>query len=217
MISDLDFSKQKGYNKCITCEDLGVICDGPNFTAMSPERFCEWCRLRKEYIGWTNAHLVEVSGVSKTTVDRIMAGTATGLNGETKSRMTCALIHKRSSNGEAWGQYPCPKGADIPVVSIDPSRDLELAEQRYNELKESDQKKIDFLKAQIEFKENQMLAKDKLLDERAAFMRSKDKTIATLSVLLGISVLLIIISLIVDRLNPDLGFFWRETLSVFIR
>ena len=37
-----------------------------------------------------------------------------------------------------------------------------------------------------------------------------------LAILLGVCVLLIIASLVADRLNPDIGFFWRETLSAFV-
>lgn len=208
MLAVLKTPEETGYNKCISCGSLGVICDGPNLTAVSSDRFCEWCRLRKEYLGWTNAHLVEVAGVSKATVDRIMAGTATGLNGETKSRIVCALIHQKSSDGEAWGKYPCPKGAENIEAHKDMSQALEAAELRYSELKANDQAQIDHLKNENEFYKAQLVNKDRMLDDRAEYLRKKDKTIMALFGLVFLLTFIVAVFLIIDFTNSDLGFFW---------
>ena len=92
----------KPYNQCIKCEYLGVKCDGPNVIAMSKERFCEWCRERKEFLGWSNAKVSEVACVSKTTIERIMSGKVAGLNGETISAVTCALVYGYACAQSSW-------------------------------------------------------------------------------------------------------------------
>lgn len=221
MLTVLKTSENKSYNKCITCEALGVSCDGPNLTAVSTERFCEWCRLRKEHLGWSNAKLIEISGVSKSTVDRVIAGTAQGIYGETKSRIACALIYGVSSDGNAWGQHPCAMAAGEGNLSAEQYRQeldalKEQYEKRIAELTENDRGKIDFLKQQVEFNENQMKEKDILLKERGDFLRAKDRIIALLASLLGLSVFVIVIALLIDMMNPSVGFFWRETLAAMI-
>lgn len=210
------------YNQCLICENLGVTCDGPNMTAMSMERFCEWCRLRKEQYGWSNAHLAELSGVSKGTVDRLIAGLATGITAESKSRVACSLIYKKPYEG-SWGKYPCTLAAHVSNNdAIDPAEVFRLQEQvsllqhQLHTQSQSDREKIDFLKKQIEFKESQMLTKDKQLEDRAWFIKRKDRMIVALAICLGVSVLVIFAGLLIDVLNPNLGFFWRETLTALI-
>lgn len=202
----------KPYNKCIKCDYLGVKCDGPNVIAMSKERFCEWCRQLKEERGWSNAKLAEVAEISKTTIDKMMTGRVAGLNGETISTVTCALIYGYACPDDNWGQFPCAMvPEDLPK---DCPRCADLQQQLEAQSK-NDREKIDFLKQQIAFKEDQMRTKDKHLDERASFLHRKDRIIAILSVLLGVSVLLIFAALFVDLLNPDIGFFWIKHMAAF--
>ena len=207
--------EEKKYNYCIRCEHIGTKCDGPNVISMDLTRFCEWCKLRKEELGWSIDKLAEVSGVGRATVAKIISGKITGLNGETISAITCALVYGYNPNGKGWGRYPCAmialeyeQAADIKQPCPDCARHIEQ--------QKSDREKIEFLKRQIEFKEAQMLAKDKQLEDRAWFIRRKDRMIVTLAILLGVCVLLIIAALAADRLNPDIGFFWREALSAFV-
>lgn len=214
----------KPYNQCINCDCLGVKCDGPNVIAMSKMRFCEWCRDRKDFLGWSNSKLAEISCVSKTTIDRIMTGKIAGLNGETISAVTCALVYGYAAPEETWGKYPCPMGAEATGADeacddckrhLDTlrQREVEQLHEKMEQQSKDDRLKIDFLKQQISFKEDQMLAKDKQLEERADFLRQKNRTIRVLSVLLGISVSLIIAALFVDVINPNIGFFWLDRMA----
>ena len=82
------------------------------------------------------------------------------------------------------------------------------------------QKKIDFLVAQLSGKDEQLKAKDqqiqdrgKLLDERRDFIYRKDKTIALLGVLLAVCVVLIFAALVIDVTNPNMGFFWLDDMA----
>lgn len=159
--------EEKPYNRCINCVHIGKMCDGPNFLAMEIERWCEWCRLRKEYLGWTNAHTAEVANVAKVSVDRIMSVNIKDLRISTMQAVTKALV-----NG-TWGQYPCVLAASSNTITT-------TAEcEKFNEeiaclkaehkaeleaLRADAEKKITFLKDQVRFKEEQMLAKDKLLE-----------------------------------------------------
>lgn len=211
----------KPYNKCIKCDYLGTKCDGPNVIAMSKERYCEWCRQLKEEKGWSNAKLAEVSGISKATIDKMMTNRITGLNGETISTVTCALVYGYSCPDGNWGKFPCAMEApeDAPEgcpKCADLKRQLDF--QTAN-----DREKIDHLKKQVAFAESQLLekdaqirSKDERLQERADFIYRKDRVITILSVLLGISVLLIIGALLIDMFNPNVGFFWVERMAALV-
>lgn len=89
------------YDKCLGCALLGNGCDGPNTMSMSLIRWCEWCYDLKMLRGWTNAKVSELSGVSLTTIDRVMAGTVS----KDIMRSTCADI-TRTLIG-SWGESPC--------------------------------------------------------------------------------------------------------------
>lgn len=154
--------EEKPYNICISCPRIGQTCDGPNFLAMSVERWCEWCHLRRDYLGWKNATISEKSGVSIMTVNRIMAGDSKDLRITTIQAVTKALV-----NG-AWGQSPCVLVTetekeiyvDNPVI-VAQCQHLQntldtLSEEYKNEIaaiREEDRKKIDFLREQITIKD----------------------------------------------------------------
>lgn len=157
--------EEKPYNICISCPKLGQTCDGPNFLAMAVERWCEWCHLRRDYLKWKNQTIADKAGVSKISIDRIMAGDVKDLRITTMQAVTKALV-----NG-VWGHSPCVLVADdeaqryvdnpvivaqcqhlqntIDTLSEDYKR--ELAEVRADA-----QKKIDFLLEQISIKDKQI-------------------------------------------------------------
>lgn len=223
---------EKPYNRCLNCVNIGKKCDGPNFLAMSAERRCEWMRLRKEYLHslepdkWTNAYIAEASGISKVTVSRVLSGDTKDIRISTIESILKVLV-----NG-SWGQHPCAidgeaEPVDNPALlqraeaaeaecvrlraaldSVSQGRQSEIAEAHANA-----QSKIDHLLKETEFLEEQLRAKDKLLDERRDFIRRKDRYIFVLAVLLFVCLAAIITALVVDRLNPDMGFFWRSLFN----
>ena len=157
--------EEKPYNICISCPHIGKECDGPNFLAMSIDRWCEWCHLRKEFLGWTNKKVAEISGVSKVSVDRIMSGDTKDLRISTMQAVTKALV-----NG-CWGQSPCMLvlkaeqeiHTENPVIVAQCQHIQDKIDKLSEEYKaevvairEEAQKKIDFLLDQIALKDKQI-------------------------------------------------------------
>jgi predicted transcriptional regulator len=174
--------EEKPYNICISCAKLGQSCDGPNFLAMSVERWCEWCRLRRDHLKWKNQTIADKAGVSKMSIDRIMAGDVKDLRITTMQTVTRALV-----NG-VWGQSPCVLVTetekeiyvDNPVIiaqcqHLQNTLDTLSAEHKAQlaAFREEAQKKIDFLREQIVFKERQMEAKDRHIDWLQSFIQNK--------------------------------------------
>lgn len=157
--------EEKPYNICVSCPRIGQTCDGPNFLAMPLTRFCEWCRLRRDHLGWKNATLAEKAGVSKISVDRIMNGDSKDLRITTMQAVAKALV-----NG-TWGQAPCVLVTetekeiyvDNPVI-VAQCQQLQntldaMSEERKTELayaRADAQTKIDFLMKQIDIKDKQI-------------------------------------------------------------
>ena len=203
--------EEKPYNACVTCAHIGKNCDGPNFLAMATERWCEWCHLRKDYLNWTNAIIAEKAGISKISVDRIMSGNVKDLRNTTMQAVTKALV-----NG-SWGQYPCAMASvpeketvyvDNPAI-IDQCKKLQATlDNRDAEHRKETAELLAREQRQKEFLRDQIASKDHLLEQRYAFIKRKDRIIALLGTLLGVCLLVIIAALIIDGLNPDIGFFW---------
>ena len=157
--------EEKPYNICISCPKIGVTCDGPNFLAMSVERWCEWCHLRRDFLKWKNQTIADKAGVSKVSIDRIMAKDVKDLRITTMQTVTRALV-----NG-TWGQSPCVLVTetekeiyvDNPVI-VAQCQHLQntldaLSKEHKTELafiREDAQKKIDFLSNQITIKDKQI-------------------------------------------------------------
>ena len=169
--------EEKPYNICISCPKIGQTCDGPNFLAMSVERFCEWCKLRRDYLGWKNQLVADKAGVSKISVERIMAGDSKDLRITTMQAVAKALV-----NG-VWGQSPCVLvtetvkeiRVDNPVI-VAQCQHLQntldtLTEEHKKDLafiREEAQKKIDFLREQVAIK-------DKQIEWMQSFIQHKDQ------------------------------------------
>ena len=154
--------EEKPYNICISCPRIGKTCDGPNFLAMSIDRFCEWCKLRRDYLGWKNQFVADTAHVSRISVDRIMTGDSKDLRITTMQAVAKALV-----NG-VWGQAPCVLVTetekeiyvDNPVIVAqcqNLKNTLDALSEEYRKeiatIREDNQKKIDFLMKQISIKD----------------------------------------------------------------
>lgn len=145
--------EEKPYNLCLNCAHIGKRCDGPNFLAMDTDRLCEWCRLRKNYLKWSNAYIADQAGIAKVSVERIMAGETKDLRISTLRAVLKVLV-----NG-TWGQYPCTMAsADLENLTQEHRADLVAAHA-------ADQRKIDHLLQEVEFLKQQLNEKDKVIND----------------------------------------------------
>ena len=186
----------RNFLSCVTCAHLGNDCNGPNFLAMSPETFCKWFKLRKKYKGWSVEYIAEKSGVSESSLKRILSGNAYDVRLSTLQAIIKVLV------GDSWGDAHC--------ILSESHNDQHLKEAVARE-KEA----VSTLKEYVS-------AKDKRLDERMAFLHIKDAEIDELkkerkffrfltilvSFLLFSCLLYIIVTLILDYRSPLRGFWW---------
>lgn len=116
--------EENPYNQCIYCIDIGKLCDGPDFLALSIRGMSAWCRLRKDYLHaldskWTNAYVAELAHVAKISVDRFLAGKIEDIKLSTIARIIQVLVTQSEATDGAWGKHPCPRGA-LPRKDLAP-------------------------------------------------------------------------------------------------
>lgn len=200
---------EKPYNLCLNCVRIGTLCDGPNFLAMPVERWCEWCRLRKQILGLTNTEIADRAVLSLTSVRRALAGDVKDLRISTMQAITRVLV-----NG-TWGQYPCPLAADasdaLPEIPALIAR-AEAAEQERDQLQATldalssghkgdldalraeDQRKIDHLIAELSDEKTLRIADrerhEVLQDQSYDYLKRKDRYIVFACSMLALSMLL---------------------------
>ena len=194
------------YLDCLRCQKLGKSCDGPNFLALSAAQILDWCKQRKAILGWTNLKLGEMSGTPKGTIDRLLSGSYMDYRYETIRPILKALV-----GCEAWGENPCdtPEPEPTPAMTEKLEQQAEalrlLKKENYrlaHQLEIERRDRIHLEESRKESAETLQFVKDQLKGRRAA--------IIALAVALGVLFALIIFALVVDRLNPDKGFFWLE-------
>lgn len=185
------------YTECITCQKIGISCDGPNFVAMSAQELLTWCKARKAHLHLTNGRLAELSGMPKGTIDRLFAGDHVDFRYETIRPLIKALA------GGDWSGNPCPD----PGEDIDAALD-DLRKQHAAEIAWRDDKIKHFTEENDRLRNHFEKENGHLMEEN----KRKNRYIAVLGVLAIVALLYIIVTLIIDVTDPSRGYYWLEGL-----
>lgn len=126
--------------KCITCENLGVSCAGPNFLVMTSHEVIEWCKKRKKFLGMTRKKLEELSGVPMGTLNRFFDGKNSFFYFETARPIIKVLV------SGAWAVDTClatrAPVQDVPDVLLLAKIENLEAENNFLKRENSDYKSI---------------------------------------------------------------------------
>ena len=176
------------YEKCLNCEKLGTSCNCMSFVKMSSHEIIEWCKKKKTLLHITNEALANMSGVPVGTINRIFAGKGSDYYYETLRPIIKALV-----SGD-WAEDNCPNIEETEEIK-ERSKDIiaRLEQER------------DFLKQEIINVRQQAQKEIALL---MPLLRFRKHTIIVLGSLLGVALALILTALIIDSLNPNVGFFF---------
>ena len=169
---------------CITCEDLGNTCKGSSLSAMTVEQCSVWCRLRKEFVGITNEQISQGTGISIKTVANFLAGNVDDV------KLTTALTIMKYLCYGFKGVCPCLKQmindtADTPYpVNAQKlqqyEKDIQRLEKQIVDLICENQKKIDFLKSELEKRTLSLMKRDEIIEKKDAIIEKKDAIIERL-------------------------------------
>ena len=203
-----EVTREKPFNKCFKCEYLRSGCSGPNLAVMTVERACEFLQICRQQLGYSYQKVADLSMLSVITVKRILTGQIKDPGFMTMQALSFVLV------GDPNGKHPCAidlfgEETKTALTACKEAKDaLARKDAEFDRLREDDRAKINFLKQQVDFQGAQMVEKDRLMHERYDFLKRKDRIILLLGLLLSVCLLAIIGALVIDKLNPDIGFFW---------
>ena len=193
------------YSDCIRCQKLGKECDGPKFVSMPPQELIAWCKERKKHLGLTNAKIAELTNMPQGTVDSVLSNSHPDFKFGTIRPILQVLV------GGEWLCDPCvdPTGTGVAQLK-EHIRHLE------SEIAWRDDR-ITHYKGQVESMQTLIANTNARHAHSQEFLReqirSRNKAVAVLGTCLGICLLVIIAALVMDKLNPDMGFFWLDGLA----
>ena len=182
MKSNSEFNSIK-FEKCNGCDRIGIDCI-PYLVSLSSDDLLEWCRIRKKQLRMTNEELAEKANSAMGTINRLFSSKRTDFMYSSMQPIVFALLGI--------------DGDDISCTKPD-TKELERKhKEEIERIRQEDKRMIDFLNKQLAQEQKQAI--------------SRQKTIRWLVVALIVLLVLIIVALLVDRLNPNIGFFWLKTL-----
>lgn len=184
------------YDECYACDYLSSQCDGPGLLTMPLIRWCIWCAKVAALRELTYARIAEQSGVSLSTVTRILS-----LDPPDNIRLHTAAAITKVIVGSA-GKHPCAKhihavhsgrveslerevealsdrveelGVELEETRMDRDKlknTLTGIHESYNaeieKVRAEAQRKIDFLTKEIERKNQLILQQDERIDKLIA-------------------------------------------------
>lgn len=164
------------YEKCITCDSIGVSCV-PNLTRMEFHEIIQWCIKRQKHLGWTNQVLAERSNVPVGTITRIKAGDYLDCKYSTIRSILIALI------GGTTDEFPCNKQVEKELQQMEAlerqaaklsavEKENEELKARLNEIDELHRKDIRAVKE--EYQEQLTFLKDELKAWRSWHQKTED-------------------------------------------
>ena len=112
------------YDRCLSCKYLELGCGGPRTSSMSLERWASFMHALKKKHGFTNERISELSGVSLSTVDRIMKGKIT------KDIMWSTVCEIERVLFASDGEWPCALSSndqDVEAALAMARKDEEIA------------------------------------------------------------------------------------------
>lgn len=198
------------HNECTTCVNAGRECL-PFLLSLSSTELLDWCRERKMQIRMTNSDIAGKSGVPLGTVNRVLASQTTDTRVSTILPIILALL-----DVEQEDVLVCP-AHQTTLEGKELAEKLQQLEEENDELKQRVQDirqhgHEDSVAVKQEFHERIDFLREQLHHEQET-SESRKKAVITLAICLGLTLLLIIVALIIDRLDPNIGFFWRSAFS----
>lgn len=172
--------------KCVNCVRSGKNCI-PRVLFFTASELLQWCKERKKFLNLSNGEIADKTNVPKGTVDRLFsAHEYTEFRFSSIQPIVCFLI----------GCTPEEMDCEATDSTEDLRITIEEKDAQLNALKED----IDRINSEH----------NKSLNFARNYMKYQRRIIAILGGLFIFTLILIIVALVVDRANPNIGFFWTN-------
>jgi len=192
------------YENCATCTKPGKSCYGPRLEKIPGNEAIALCKARKVFLGLSNQRIADMANMSKGTIDGLFSSAHADFRHETMRPVWNVLF------GGEMPEDTCDSITDGERAAYEEKirkleHDLEWRDDKIKQLQETNASM-----QMLITNSNKRNTADK--DFLRSQVKSKNKVIVVLALLLSLSLLLIFSALIIDRINPDIGFFWISKL-----
>lgn len=181
---------------CASCERLGKKCYGPRAIDLPAKQLLDFCRRRREYLGWTYNKTADEAKVARGTVTRLFTGEAEDFKHETIRPIYHALT------GVDMNSFVRPM--DGPAIEELQAENEKLKAELEKAIAEKDAI-AEKVRAEVRAENREHI------EDLRRYNQNKLKAIIVLAILLLASLLVIITALIIDRRDPSRGYFWMES------
>lgn len=191
-------------DRCHECQHPGKDCI-PHLMALAATDLLTWCKERKKQLNLSNAEIAEKSGIPKGTIDRIFGkGVFAEFRFSTIQPVIRVLLRCNAEDFDCMRET-----SDQQLLNtIDRQKDyIETLEKEKAYLKAHEERyTVEMQETKRENAEN--------LKALKVLCRIRLKIIIALSSVLFFTFAVIIIALLIDKANPDTGFFWRTVKAL---
>lgn len=192
---------------CANCEHLGRDC--PKKLMLLPlDELIDWClHIMKQY-RITHEGLAKLSGVPKGTIDRVLAKQSADCKYSTIHTIVCTLFECMGVSSVCLDDVTAEEVVRTDALAMQ-NAELQAALDSSEKERRALQSRVeDFVESRSLMKE-QIVKKDASIDSLTTTINDQRRAIKFLAALLGGALLVIIAALLADKLNPNMGFFWR--------
>lgn len=198
-------------NNCTTCERLGRDC--PKKLLLLPlDELIDWLQHLMAQNKITHETMARISGVPKGTIDRIMAKQSADCRYSTMHALVCGLFDHLGMSATCANDIADTGAAHAEELERRIA-DLQLALDASEKERQALQDRAADFDERRAFLREQIAKKDARIDALTNAVKGNRKVIKSLAILLCVAAIVIIGALVVDRLNPDVGYIWRAAAS----
>lgn len=192
-------------DKCKKCLHYGKDCL-PHLLVVNNTQLADWCKIRRQSLHMSIEELAHKSGIPQSTLERVLSHK--GVDCYFSTLQPVIRVLTGCTQDEMQCKNPSGQSENSLIATI------HYKDDAIRRLEEENKRQAEYInQLQIMAKEDIERAK-KEEAESLDFMKRQNKQniriIGTLSIALGITLLIIIAALVIDRLNGDIGFFWLK-------
>ena len=192
---------------CSNCDHLGRDC--PKKLMLLPlDELIDWCHYVMEKNKLTHEYVAHLANIPKGTIDRVMTKKSADCYYSTVHAIVVALfeylgissicLDEATMEADAQADELKLQNAELQRALADAEKDRQALQTRIADLIESNA-----------LMKDQIAKKDQRIDLLSKTVGGWRRVVIRLVALLALVGLAIVIALVVDKLNPNLGFIWR--------
>lgn len=192
--------------KCANCEHLGRDCP-KQMLYLTLDNLIDWCRSATARLHLTHDDVAKTSGVPKGTIDRVLSRQSADCKYATIHAIVVDLLGRLGVESPCLDELLAADSAETEALM---AQNAEMERKLWDAERENRllQKQVDSFASDREFLRSQVNTKDRQLGMLSRTLKGWRIAVISLGSLVFLLLSLVIVALLVDKVNPNIGFFW---------